>query len=83
MSLQTEIALELLSDLAEAVRGVMKTVVPDMPVEVTVVSGPTPGINIRVKAATTVYPNFIPAKAVMRPTAHYRRLLGLPEREAN
>lgn len=82
MGLEREVTLELLTDLATAIRGVTKTILPDMPIDVTVSTGAEPGINIRVRQATVIYPTFIHAKAVLRPTDHYRRLLGLPERGA-
>lgn len=81
-TIQTEVTMELLSDLRTALETILKQTVPSLPVKVTVEASPRP--RLVVEALSTddaIYPNFIRAKAILRPTAHYRRLLGLPEGE--
>ena len=80
--LKQEITMELLTDLATAVRHVMADILPSLSVKVAVVSQPKAGIMITVDAdCDPIYPRFVDMAAVLRPSKEYRRLLGLPERE--
>ena len=81
-SIGAEITMELLTDLATAIRNVMKQAVPSLPLDIVVMSKPKMGILIRVKEeGDPIYPHIIKAKAVVKPTAAYRKLLELPAEE--
>lgn len=76
-----EITLELLSDLQKAIEEVTKTILPQLRADVRVIKEPYLGIVIRVDkdATSEFYPNFITARAHLRPTKYGRNILGLRE----
>lgn len=77
--LQTEITMQLLEDTATAVRNVLADFLPTKDMRVQVVHQPKLGILITIENQEPVlYPNFINAKAVLRPSNGLRRKLGLP-----
>lgn len=77
--LNHEITMEMLSDLRAAIDNVVRTVFPSVPMEVELVTSPYVGLRVKALAAdAAIYPSIVRAKAVVRPTDTYRRLLGLP-----
>ena len=78
--------MELLSDVATAVRNVLAQIAPSLPVDIVLSSQPQPELRITVKQdADSIYPRFIKLGKrdvrPLRPTEAYRRLLGLPAEE--
>lgn len=77
--IKAEVTMELLGDLATAVRNVMAQTVPSLALSIRVEASPRPAIVITVEDSDPVYGQIIKARAEpLRLTNEGRRLLGLP-----
>lgn len=83
--MQTEITMELLHDLAGAVKNVLIDVLPQQQFKVQVVNQPKMGIIITVENNdNAIYPRFVTVEkggVLLRPSKEYRKVLGLPVEE--
>ena len=65
--MEQEITMELLSDLAKAIHGVARDIIPSLPLNVEVRARPQPSIVITVERdAEPVYGHIIQARAVLK-----------------